>query len=75
VVDEIVKVEFVDVAGVELGEPGPDPVEERSQLGLVVCVGQLMGCAALRLLARQIPSVPGPDTRWTLRRTPGCRFR
>lgn len=59
-VDEAVEVEFVDVAGVELGEPGAHAVEKSSQLRLVVCRDQFLCCAALRLLAGQIPSVPGP---------------
>ena len=34
--DQVVQVEFIDLACIELSEPGPHAFEKRSQLALVI---------------------------------------
>jgi hypothetical protein len=41
VMNQVVQVELVDLAGLELGEPGSHVFEQGSQLALVVCGDQL----------------------------------
>ena len=48
--NQVVHVELVDLAGVELGEPGAHVLEQCSQLGLVIGGDQLSRGTTIGLL-------------------------
>lgn len=51
-VDEVIELEFIELAGIELGEPVANVLEQRPKLFLVVGADDRTRLPSLRLLAR-----------------------